>query len=314
MKIIVILLIALVLRIAVTFYQASNVDFRIQQDNYADYAVALSKGFSDLSFFNKSDTRLFPGYPILIFILSKFTFSPVVAGYVISITSSLLSIYLFWRLTKKTFATIIFALFPPAWITQSAKIATEPLVVLLLLISIILFKKKTVLLSGIALGLATDVRLISICLLAAFILQLFFLKKRKKIIYLMFGFVPVFLLLFIYNYFVFGISGIFRQFSYYPSLGHASIGFIQILKDLVEVALKGQYRILLSGLFYLSISILALIRLGKKRKLSDFNSLCFYWMLFSLIFIFTYGPTPLLGEYRRFLVPVTPALILGIIP
>lgn len=314
MRIIAILLIALFLRIAMTFYQGSDLNFRIQQDNYVDYAVALNKGFSDSSFSNKSDTRLFPGYPILIFLISKFMISPTLAGYLISLSSSLLSIYLFWILTKNKLATLVFAVFPPIWITQSVKVATEPLTVLLLLISIILFKKKMIFCSGIILGLAADVRLISVALLVAFILHLFFLKRKNRIIYLILGFMPIFFLLFVYNYFVFGNSGIFRQFAFYPSAGHASIGFIQIFKDFSRAVMEGKYRTLLSGLLYISISLVAILRLYKKRKLSDFNNLCFYWMLISLVFIFTYGPTPLLGEYRRFLVPSIPALIMGIVP
>ncbi|MDO8610149.1 MAG: hypothetical protein Q7R95_06355 [bacterium] len=315
MKIIIpILAIALILRIIATFYQVNDLNFNIQQDNYADYASALNKGFSSKSFLNTSDTRLFPGYPILIFMVSKFMISPIVAGYMISLFSSLLSIYLFWRLTGKKFATLVFAVFPPIWIAQSVKVATEPITVLLLLISIILYKKKMIFYSGIILGLATDIRLISISLLAALILQLTFLKHRKGIICLMLGFLPIFFSLFIYNYFVFGVSGIFRQFEFYPSIGQASIGFIQIFKDFAKAILEGQYRTLFSGLLYILITLLAVLGLYKKRRLSSFNNLCYYWMLFSLLFIFTYGPTPLLGEYGRFLVPVLPALIVGIVP
>lgn len=313
MRITTILLIALILRIVVTFYQGSDPNFRIQQDNYADYAVALDRGFSDSSFLNKSDTRLFPGYPILIFIISKFMVSPTTAGYLISLSSSLLSIYLFWKLTGKKFATFVFAVFPPIWITQSVKVATEPIAVLLLLLSIILYNNKRIFYAGIILGLATDMRLISVCLLVALIIQLFITKKRNRITRLLLGYVPIFFLLFVYNYFVFGGTGIFRQFAFYPSVGHASIGFIQIFKDFAQAALAGQYRTLLSGLFYILITLLATLGLYKKRKLSDFNNLCFYWMLLSLLFIFAYGPTPLLGEYRRFLVPIIPALIVGII-
>jgi hypothetical protein len=34
--------------------------------------------------------------------------------------------------------------------------------------------------------------------------------------------------------------------------------------------------------------------------------------MFSLLFIFSFGPNPLLEEFRRFLIPVIPAIILGI--
>jgi hypothetical protein len=136
-------------------------------------------------------------------------------------------------------------------------------------------------------------------------------KRGNKVFKLILGFIPAFLLLFIYNYFVFGTSGIFRQFAFYPSIGHATIGFIQITQDFIKVILQRQYRALISGLFYVILSFWALFRTYKYRKLSDLNNLCFYWILLSLLFILIYGPNPLLGEYARFLVPVMPALIFG---
>jgi len=309
-----IILVALALRILVTFYQGTIPNFRIQQDNYADYATALSRGFSSRYFFTAADARLFPGYPILIFLLSRLMLSTVAAGYIISLLSSLSAIYLFWLLTENALATWIFAILPPIWIAQSVKVATEPVTVLLLLISVILYKKKKIFYSGVILGLATDVRLISVCLLAAIALRLLFSKKRHEIVNLTLGFMPVFSLLFAYNYLVFGNLGIFQQFHYNAVVVRTSVGFIQIFKDFVNAILKKEYRTLLSGFFYILISMWGIIGLYSKRKLSDFNNLCYYWALLSLLFIFAYGPIPLLGEYRRFLVPVIPALILGIVP
>lgn len=315
MKIIIpILVVALILRIILTFYQVSDRNFNIQQDNYVDYASDLNKGFSSKSFLNISDTRLLPGYPILIFLISKLMISPTAAGYGISLFSSLLSIYLFWKLTKKMFATLIFTIFPPIWVEQSVKVSTEPVTVLLLLLSIILYKKKKIFYLGVVLGLATDIRLISIALLGALIWHLAFSKKISEVKNLLLGFIPIFLLLFVYNYFVFGNYGIFRQFEFYPSVGRASIGFIQIFKDFLSAFSHGQYRSLFSGVFYILLTLLAMRGLYRKRKTSNFNRICYYWAVFSILFIFTYGPTPLLGEYRRFLVPVLPALIVGIVP
>jgi hypothetical protein len=210
--------------------------------------------------------------------------------------------------------TLIFAIFPPVWLTQSAKVATEPITVLLLLISLFLFRKNKYIYAGLMLGFATDVRLISICLLLVFAWQLWIGRKRKDALQVIAGFTTTFLLLFVFNYYVFGLSGIFKQFTYYPEFGHASFGLIQIFKDFYNSFIKNEYRTILSGGMYLIFSLLGFYGLYMKRKKSQLYNLLFLWSFVSFVFIFFYGPTPLLGEYKRFIVPFLPALIVGIIP
>lgn len=308
-----ILIVALIGRLLLVGIHLREPNFSFQQDNYVDYAVALKKGILGTWQFPQDDTRLFPGYPIFIFLLVPILKSEITAGLAISLAASILAIYLFWLLTKNSIATAIFAFFPPVWVMQGTKVATEPITAFLLLAAIILYQQRLFLLAGLVLGLAADIRLISLCLLAALLIQAYLKNKREAILPLLSGFIPAFSLLFLFNYFIFGAAGIFQQFIIYPPAGRAAFGGIQIIQDVFRTLDWGQYRILLSGLFYLFMNLLALFQLYKYRKTSPLFQIFFYWMFFSLLFIFTFGPTPLLEEFRRFAVPFTPALILGLL-
>lgn len=274
-KIFLIILFALILRL---FFLNNQ-----QQDNYLGYARGE---------INFTDSRLFPGYPLLLSVFPN--------GIVLNLILSALSILVFYLITNNFILTFLFSFFPPIWVYQGAKIATEPLTVFFLLFSLLLWQKQKEFFSGFICGLAVTVRLISICFGAA----VFFVKPSLKFII---GFTLGSSLLFIYNYYTF--NNLFIQFEVYPQIGGAggsSIGLVQIFKDIFRAIDWGQYRILFSGLFYLLISFIALVRLKK------INKLYFYWLLFSLIFIFSLSPAPLLEEYSRFLVPVVPVIIIGL--
>jgi len=314
MRIFLIISIALIIRLAVSYFQLHDPNFSIQQDSYATYASALNNGTTNnVSYFSLYDTRLFPGYPMLILLGMKVVSSPILVGYVISLISSLVAIYLFWLITGNTFFTIIFSVFPPIWVAQATKVATEPITAMLLLAALILYRKKYVFLTGLVLGFATDVRLISICLFLAIALQLLILKKWSNLIKLGLGFAIFIYLLVMYNYFVFGSSELFRQISVYPVTAHAKFGVTQIIADISRNIQNHEYRTLLSGLFYLIFSFWGLIKLYKHRSFSITSQLLFYWVFFSLLFIFSYGPPQLLEDFRRFIIPIIPALIYGIL-
>lgn len=253
------------------------------QDNYAGYARGIIP---------PEDLRLFPGYPMLLSVFPN--------GILLNLVLSSLSVLLFQIVTGNLFLTVLFSIFPPIWVYQGAKISTEPLTVFLLLISILLLNKKYYFLSGLVSGLTIMVRLIAVC----FGLAVFVNTKSRNFVA---GFILGASGLFIYNYFIF--DNLFIQFVVYPQIGGAAgsaIGLIQIIKDIFRAIDWGQWRILLSGFFYLIISFVALYRLFR------LNRLLFFWLLFSLIFIFSLSPAPLLEEYSRFLVPVVPAIIIGL--
>jgi hypothetical protein len=101
----------------------------------------------------------------------------------------------------------------------------------------------------------------------------------------------------------------------YPKVGGtagSSIAIIQIFKDILRSINWQQYRILFSGSFYILFSILGTYLLYKYKNIKPIYNVCFLWSLFSLVFILSYGPNPLLEEFRRFIIPFVPSLIIGI--
>ncbi|MBI2031140.1 MAG: hypothetical protein HYT08_00855 [Candidatus Levybacteria bacterium] len=310
----IIIFLSLLIRLAIIGFHIKDPNYSIQQDNYINYTQYLKDKIVNNSDFPKDtlDTRLFPGYPVVILLLESIYKSFITSGLVISLISSLLSIYFFWLLTKNNWAAFFFSLFPPVWVIQSTKIATEPITVFLLLLAIILYRRNLFLITGLTIGFATDIRLISICLFLAMVIHLYLNNKRKHLLSLTAGFLMIFSFLFLFNYLIFGISGIFQQFIVYPVHGRATFGVIQIFKDIPRAIDWGQYRILASGIFYLILNFFGFILLYKHRSLSWFHQISFFWMGLSLLFIFFIGPTPFLEEFSRFSVPFAPALIIGI--
>ena len=306
-----IIALCLAIRTTAFFINLNNPYFNIFQDNYLAYAQELISG--KLNAPNNMDSRLFPGYPLLIVAISSLTsIQLIVSGLIVSVSSSILSILLLNIISKNKVAVILFSIFPPVWIMSSVKIATEPLTVFLLLISLYLFLKKKYFLAGLIVGAATSVRLISICLLAAFAITLA-RKNKNKILSLISGFaIPLFLFV-IYNLVIFG--NIFYQILLYPKIGGASgssIGILQLIYDIPRSLDWHQYRIFLSGFSYIALCVISSFILFKYQNKSDIFKISFYWALFSLVFILSYGPSPLLEEFPRFLVPFMPALIIGI--
>lgn len=306
------ILLSFVLRLIFISNHLQDPFYAIQQDGYADYVAVLKGGGVNNNEFSLAETRLFPGYPILIFLAAPIFRSEIIAGLAINFISSALAIFLFWKIVKNTFLTSIFSFFPPVWFFQSTKISTEPVIVLLLLLSVFVYLRKKYLITGLLLGFSFDIRLISICLLFTLLLISFNLRFYKSLILMLLGFFPIFLALFVYNFFIFGHEGLFRQFQVYYTINTVNVGAVQILKDIFRTIDWKQYRILVSGLFYLTINLLALFQLFRYKNSSLIYKISFYWMGFSLLFILTLGPTPLLEEFSRFSVPFVSALVLGV--
>lgn len=306
-----IVLLAFAVRIFTLIFSLNNPHFDILQDNYIGYIQELKNG--KLNIAGNPDSRLFPGYPLLMLTVSSIFYMPlIVSGLLISIISSIFCVVLLNNITKSKLAVLLFSIFPPVWILSSVKIATEPLTVLLLLISLYLYLRKNYLPAGLILGISTGVRLISICLFAAFLIMLI-QKNKNKLFPLISGFISAFSLFIIYNKIVFG--NFFHQIFLYPKIGGASgssIGIFQLVRDILRTLDWHQYRILFSGIFYIGLFIAAILILFKYKNKNNIFRISFYWLLFSLIFILIYGPSPILEEFARFSVPSMPAIIIGI--
>jgi hypothetical protein len=303
---------AFLVRIVLALVNLTNPEFAIQQDNYADYAAALRTGSLTSETFLQADTRLFPGYPILIMSISFFTQSPLVAGLLISLGASLAAIFLLWYLTKNAVVTLLFSFFPPIWVMQATKVATEPITVFLLLLGLLQFLRGRILFAGILIGLTATVRFIAVALLVACIVSLVLNRRFSDAIKCTGAFLCTFSLLFVFNVLTYGVDHVFIQFVQNPKLGNATIGIVQIGKDIFRTIDWGQYRILFSGVGYIVLNLFALAYLYRKRHVPLFQ-LLFLWLFFSLVFIFSLGPIPLLEEFSRFSVPMTPAVVVGLV-
>lgn len=303
---------AILLRIASLVIQLNQPNYSFEQDHYLEYADALQKHALLAPSFLSADQRLFPGYPVLIGLLSSLFGSTWNAAIFISLASGVLAIVFFYLISSDSLSTFVFSFLPPIWLRQSVKIATEPLTIMFLLASLFAFVKKRPFLAGILVGLSSTVRFISVCL---FLAELISFHKKEDRIKITLGFAISFSLLFLFNFSQFGAQGIFIQFLKNPVVGGAGgttyFGFWQIIKDLFRAWDWKQYRIIISGICYLVLNFATCWQLYKFRKISSLVSVCFLWVSFSLLFIFSISPIPLLEEFSRFSVPFCAAVVLA---
>ena len=309
-----IIILGILIRLYFVFGNVTRTDYLttpLSQDNYMGYTKNLENGA--LNNPQNSETRFFPWYPVSMLLINKTTLLPLAyAGLLINFVSLLTSIIIFWKLTKDRLSTAIFSFFPPVWFFSPIKIATEPLTLFLLLLSLFFYLKKKYLITGLLLGLSTGVRLISVGLF--FALLIFSIKNIKtKIIPLGVGYLLTFSLLILYNLIIF--KNVFYQIMLYPKIGGASgssLSIIQVFADIMRTISWHQYRILASGLLYIAVAFISAFLLFKYRNKKIVYKVSFLWLIFSLLFIFSFGPNPFLEEFRRFLIPALPAVILGL--
>ncbi len=308
-KIYIILFLALILRFIVIYVNYHNPNFEFQQESYSYYINSLKDGSITSHDFSPVEKRLFPGYIMLILPFTNLIDNSVVIGIVLNIFLFIVSFFLVWKIFKNVLTNLIFAFFPPVWIMQTSKASSEPLTVTLLLTSLLFFSKKLYLQTGLVIGFAFSVRTVSICLLLAFLIPLFFKKKYDEIIRIILGFLTTASILFMYNYLVFGKTDLFTQFTNLDqNYGIVRIGFIQMYQDIIRTIDWGQYRILFSGIFYMIINFFSLFILFKNRKKSNLINVCFYWMLFSLLFVFSLSPFTLIENFGRYTTPASPMI------
>lgn len=309
---IIILFFALLIRVLFLINHLQNPSYSIQQDNYADYADALLEGGLNTTSFSQFDRRLLPGYPILIAAFTVITGSSVTSGLFISLASSLASIIIIWKLHKHILLTILFAFISPMWIEQSTEVANETVFIFFSLLSIILFFKKKYFITGLLLGFLFDIRMIAICLFTAYLLILIQKKQLKEVVVSMVGFSTFVFFLLIFNLVIFGKEDIIQQFAHGERYGGIRLGLFQIAHDFYRSLEWKQYKIFFSGLFYVIFNLLAIIKLYQFRSVSYFAKFLFYWMLFTLLFIFTFSPYTLLEDFGRYSLASFPACIYGI--
>lgn len=275
----------------------------IQQDNYLQYAATLPdrlKGLSDV------DARLFPGLPLIILLVKHITNSYVVSGYLVVFSAFLGSYILLYKLTgsKYSFFPLIF---PPAMLNQASIISTDLLAIFFILLCIYLFKKdryKAVVLIS---GLSVWIRPLGAIAFAGMLFYVLWKKRLSSIFpYLIYFIIPIFLLG-LYNFFAFGLAGIFHPYIIYSQAGRIVLGFVQLAKDTPRAFAWGQYRIFISGIAYLALFLLILIyTIRHFFDNREENAVVFFIIWTISAFLLLLGFTPYLENLGRYSAPLFP--------
>ena len=290
--------------IALMIYRFQN--YIIQQDNYIGYAASLGNGLKDLSF---SDSRLYPGLPILIYIVSYITEGYYSAAYLIIIMSFIGTYTLLYKITKSNLS-VLPLIFPPVMLDMVTLIANEFVTIFFIILVIyLIFNKKNAYAAFVA-GLTYWFRAAGSLIFIAYLVSSYLYQKKKVKLRNLFYFSIPLVFFMIYDWYFFGTLSPFYQLIIYKLVspyGNA-VGFIQMVKDVVRTFDWGQYRILTSGILYIFFYVYFLLRaLSVTKNSPNFNNLFLTLsIIFMSIFIFSYSFVPYLENFARYLAPIIP--------
>ena len=283
------------------YYRPLSRPDALEQENFLTYVKSLKSGDfpNNLDY---GDTRFFPGLPCFILGVTFFTGDTVVSGLLISLFSLIVVFVLANKLTKDSFYAFWITIFPPIVFEQLSKISTEAVIIALSLLIYLLFTKKKYIYVSILAGFATIIRPVCFFLY----LPVFIVLWRKNKVKLMLQSIILFMifpiLLAIFNVSFFG--NILYQIKANSALGEASFSLFQIFADILISVVKGEWRIILSGLIYVIFSIFLLYKIIQKKSEFLFegdNLFIKLWAVGTILFIYSVGPLQFLAEARRFL-------------
>jgi hypothetical protein len=273
----------------------------IQQDNYLDYA----RVFPDIFKLSFSDTRLFPGLPLLILFINFFVNNLTISGYLVTFMSFTGSYLLLYKMTGSRLS-FLFLVFPPILFNLTSLVDTEMPFIFLLLLGVYFLRKNKAFLSFFILGISLWFRLAALGILFGLFLFLLTSKSiRRFFINLPYFLIPA-LTLFIYDVHFFGPTNFFYQFFFLRNLiasGTMSIGILQLGSDLVRSFQWHWYRIFFSGFFYVVFYSAFYIMSFKKLKEHALE----FWLLTGFYsFTLIYSFVPFLEGLGRYLAPTIP--------
>lgn len=272
----------------------------IQQDNYLGYANSLVNGLKDISYF---DSRLFPGLPLIIYLLNLIFGNTLLCGYLAVFSAFIGSYIILYKLTGST-NSFIPLIFPPVMLSQASLIATEFPVIFIMLLSLYFFKKGKFALAVLFSAFGFWIRAIAVIPGIVIFVWLLYKNGKNAMKYLPYLLLP-FVLLAVFNLHFFGSGNLFQQFMAYRQLGVGTLGITQILSDIPRAWRWEWYRIFASGIFYFSLSIF-MFAATLKRKISIFDKILSATLLASLLFIFSLNSVPFLENLGRYLAPTIP--------
>ena len=294
-------------------FNVGNYPGGLEQENFLEYVQSLKSGNFPDDLLHE-DTRLFPGLPLLIFLLSFILKSEVGAGLIISLIGLLITFGVVWYFTKQPIFSLWVTVFPPIVLEQTSKISTEALVIALYMLIFFYLSKKKYLFASLLCGYATIVRPISLSLFLALLIFLIKNDERNAVVQCLvaYSISPFFLAFF--NIYHWGQSALFYQIPVNMAVGRVAPGFLQWFKDIFRTIAWRQWRILFSGVLYTIFAFFVLIKTLKTKGTFFFKNDDFFvksWSLLSIIFIFILGPTPFLEELRRYLAVFFPLALLA---
>jgi hypothetical protein len=270
----------------------------IQQDNYVDYARMIPGSINKVSFF---DSRLMPGLPILIYLITFVVKNHYLAGYIVTLLSFTGSYFLLYKITNSKLS-ILPLIFPPVLLNLASLIDTEFPFIFLILLGYLLIKRKKLAWAFLVVGLSVWFRLAGVAVIFGVFVYLLIQKDLKKFFtYLPYFLIPVVVLM-IYNVHFFGTRNPFYQLFTYEVLhpGRISIGVIQLGQDLIRAFRWGWYRIIFSGFVHIVLFAVLWLKSIKVRSLE-------FWIITGIyIFTLTVNLVPFLENLGRYLCPTIP--------
>jgi hypothetical protein len=108
-------------------------------------------------------------------------------------------------------------------------------------------------------------------------------------------------------------SDILHQAREYQAVGLLTMPIVQLVKDVIRAIDWGYWRILISGLGYIGLSLGLVVKTIKRTGdfLSQGDGLMIKtWAGLTLIYVLAVGPIPMLEEFRRYIAVLFPLILI----
>lgn len=276
---------------------------KLEQDDYLGYAYKLSQG--EIELISVPESRLFPALPVflswgLVVGLNKVGVVLIWVGVIYGMTM---------MLAKRVWDQgdgWIYIWFPPIVIKQLSLISTEGLLIVVMLGIYWAWKEKRFGVLGWLLGLAWWVRAIGIAFVVATGLVLVLRKMWDQLAQVLVGLGFMLGFWWGYNWLVLGTSDPFWQLRVYQDVGRSSLALVQLVADMVRAFDWGWQRHVYASMGYVAVLgwWLKLVWDNRGERKEDEEMFLVWAVVLMLGFVFSWGPTPFLEEFPRFLVPV----------
>ena len=270
----------------------------VQQDNYVGYAKMFPGSVGNISFF---ESRLFPGLPLLIYLLTFITNNYFISGYLITLLSFVGCYVVLHKITKSKLSFLPL-IFPPIMLNLASLIDTEFPFIFLIILGYYLLKKEKLLLAFLIIGISIWFRLAGTAGLAGIFIYFLIMKRSKDFFLNLPYFIFPVVLLLVYNAHYFGSENLFYQLFTYQALhpGRISVGVVQLGMDLIRAVRWHWYRIFISGLFYIIFFLVLWVKSIKLKSLE-------FWIITGIyIFTLSINLVPFLENFGRYLAPAIP--------